>query len=147
MDRRPPVPLDAAAAPRLSRIADRRGLTTAGAAVVMLAVGLVGVAIDVSTGPGLRTVFAVFFVLGCALAAVSVHREHLRSVVVMPPLVYAALSLVGSTVEGWGGSGSFLKGQLLELVNAIVLGAPVLVVGFLTTLVVALLRGVARRSR
>jgi hypothetical protein len=63
----------------------------------------------------------------------------------MPPLVYAALALTASAVEGWGGSGSFLQGQLLELANAIVLGAPVLVLGFVTTLVLALLRGVARR--
>ena len=142
MDRTPPADRPA---PRSAAIADRRGLTTAGAAVAMIAFGAAGGAYDVLTGPGLRTVFAVFFVLGCALAAVAVHREHLRAVVVMPPLVYAALALTASAVEGWGGSGSFLQGQLLELANAIVLGAPVLVLGFLTTLVLALLRGVARR--
>ena len=130
---------------RTSRIADRRGLTAAGAAVVMLALGAVGGAYDVLTGPGLRAVFAVFFVLGCALAAVAVHREHLRPVVVMPPLVYAVLALTASAIEGWGGAGSFLQGQVLELTNAIVLGAPVLVFGFLATLLIALLRGVARR--
>ncbi len=110
----------------------------------MLAFGAAGGAYDVLTGPGLRLVFAIFFVLGCALAALSVHREHLRPVIVMPPLVYAVLSLTASAVEGWGGSGSFLQRQLLELANAIVLGAPVLVFGFLTTLLLALLRGAAR---
>ena len=143
MDRSPPLH---AAAPRSSAIADRRGLTAAGAAVVMLAFGAAGGAFDVLTGPGLRTVFAVFFVLGCGLAALTVHREHLRPVIVMPPLVYAALALTASAWEGWGGSGSFLQGQLLELANAIVLGAPVLVFGFLTTLLIAVLRGVARRG-
>lgn len=141
MDRPPPVP---ATPPRSAAIADRRGLTAAGAAVVMIFFGAAGGAFDVLTGPGLRTLFAVLFVLGCGLAALTVHREHLRPVVVMPPLVYAALALTASAVEGWGSSGSFLQGQLLELTNAIVLGAPVLVFGFLTTLFIAVLRGVTR---
>jgi hypothetical protein len=126
-----------------ARIADGRGLTAAGAASVMLAFGLVGGALDVLTGPGLRLVFALCFVLGCAAAALAVHREDLRAVIVMPPLVYALLAVLASAFEGWGG-GSFLKGQALELLNALVLGAPVLVIGFATVLALALLRGVAR---
>ena len=129
-----------------ARIADGRGLTAAGAAVVMTACGAVGGAYDVLTGPGLRTVFAVFYVLGCALAALAVHREHLRAVIVMPPLVYAVLALTAAALEGWGRGGSFVQGQLLELANAVVLGAPVLVFGFLTTLLLCVLRGAARRS-
>lgn len=127
-----------------ARIADGRGLTAAGAAAVMLAFGLLGVAIDVLTGPGLRLVFALSFVVGCAAAVLAVHREDLRAVIVMPPLVYAALALAGSAAEGYG-RGSFLRGQALELLNALVLGAPVLVIGFATVLVLALLRGAARR--
>ncbi len=129
-----------------ARLADRRGLTTPGAAVVMLVVGLVGAVFDVATGQGLRLVFAVLFVLGCALGALTVHREHLRAVVVMPPLVYAVLALGASAVESWGTGGSFLRDQALELVNSLVLRAPVLVTGFLLVLVLALLRGM-RRSR
>ena len=127
-----------------ARIADGRGLTAAGAGAVMLTLGLVGGAVDVLTGPGLRLVFALCFVLGCAAAVLAVHREDLRAVIVMPPLVYAVLAVTASAVEGWGG-GSFLKGQALELLNALVLGAPVLVLGFVTVLVLALLRGAARR--
>lgn len=112
----------------------------------MTAFGAAGGAFDVLTGPGLRTVFAVCYVLGCGLAALAVHREHLRPVIVMPPLVYAALALTAAAFEGWGRSGSFLQGQLLELANAVVLGAPVLVFGFLTTLLLCLLRGAARRG-
>ena len=135
-----------AARPSLTaRIADGRGLTAAGAAVSMLAFGAAGGIFDVLAGRGLRLVFAIFFVLGCAFAALAVHRESLRPVVVMPPLVYALLALTAAAVEGWGGEGSFLQGQALELANALVLGAPVLVLGFLTTLVICLLRGLARR--
>ena len=128
-----------------ARIADGRGLTAAGAAVVMTAFGAAGGAYDVLTGPGLRTVFAVFYVLGCVLAALAVHRESLRPVVVMPPLVYALLALTAAAFEGWGRAGSFLQGQALELANAVVLGAPVLVLGFLATLVLCLVRGAAHR--
>jgi hypothetical protein len=64
----------------------------------------------------------------------------------MPPLVYAALALTAAAFEGWGAAGSFLQGQVLELANAVVLGAPVLVFGFLTTLLLCLLRGAARRG-
>ncbi len=144
-----PAPAREAAPPRPSvtaRIADGRGLTAAGAAVVMTAFGAAGGAYDVLSGPGLRTVFAVFYVLGCGLAALAVHRENLRPVIVMPPLVYAVLALSAAAFEGWGGSGSFVQGQLLELANAVVLGAPVLVLGFLTTLLLCLLRGAARRG-
>ena len=130
----------------VARIADGRGLTAAGAAVVMTAFGAAGGAYDVLTGPGLRTVFAVFYVLGCVLAAFAVHRESLRPVVVMPPLVYALLALTAAAFEGWGRAGSFLQGQALELANAVVLGAPVLVLGFLATLVLCLVRGAARRG-
>jgi hypothetical protein len=127
-----------------ARVADGRGLTAAGAATVMIAFGLFGGAVDVVTGPGLRLVFALCFVLGCAAAVLAVHREDLRAVIVMPPLVYALLAVLASAFEGWGG-GSFLKGQALELLNALVLGAPVLVIGFVTVLALALLRGAARR--
>ena len=129
-----------------ARLADRRGLTTPGAAVVMLVVGLVGAVFDVATGQGLRLVFAVLFVGGCALGALAVHREHLKAVIVMPPLVYAVLALGASAAESWGDGGSFLRDQALELVNSLVLRAPVLVTGFLVVLVLALLRGM-RRSR
>ena len=127
------------------RIADRRGLTAAGGAVVMTALGAAGAAADVVTGHGLRTVFAICFVTGCALAALAVHREDLKAVVVMPPLVYAVLALVAGAVEGVGG-GSFLRGQALELANSLVLGAPVLVLGFVVTLALALLRWLGSRG-
>ena len=139
-----PVAGSAAKASPAARVADGRGLTAAGAATVMIAFGLFGGAVDILTGPGLRLVFALSFVLGCAAAVLAVHREDLRAVVVMPPLVYALLAVLASAVEGWGG-GSFVKGQALELLNALVLGAPVLVIGFVTVLVLALLRGAGRR--
>ena len=111
----------------------------------MTVVGAIGAVLDVLTGPGLRTVFAVCFVASCALAALTVHREDLKAVVVMPPLVYAVVAVGAGAAEGVGGS-SFLRGQALELANSIVLGAPVLVLGFLVTLGLAALRIMGSRG-
>ena len=127
------------------RVADRRGLTAAGGAVLLTVLGGLGAGLDVVTGRGLGTFFAICFVVGCALAAVTVHREDLKAVIVMPPLVYALLALVVGAVEGSGG-GSFLRGQAVGLANALVLGAPVLVAGFLTALVLAGVRLLGARS-
>lgn len=124
---------------------DRRGLTAAGAITLALLLGLAGGAYDVLTGPGLREVFAVSFVLGCVLAALTVHREDLVAAVVMPPLVYVVLALVGGAVERTAASGSFLTQQAIELVNALLIGAPVLLAATGSALVVAGLRWAAGR--
>lgn len=133
--------------PHPPRVADRRGLTAAGGAVVLAVLAAAGAAVDVATGPGLRSIFAICFVTGCALAALTVHREDLKAVVVMPPLVYAAVALIASASEASGGIVSILRSQALDLANALVLGAPVLVVGFLVTLGLAVLRLRGARSR
>jgi hypothetical protein len=128
-------------------VGDRHGLTALGAVVVALALSLLGGAWDVATGPGLRTVFAVFFVLGCAVAAAGVRRRDLRAAVVMPPLVYAALALLAGTVERAGDPGSFLTRQALELATALVLGAPVLLLATALALGIAGWRTATARPR
>lgn len=112
--------------PAGAHVADRRGLTATGAVAIALAMGFVGAVIDVSTGRGLRTTFAVSFVLGSALAALLAHREDLKATVVMPPLTYCFLALVGAALGRTGAAGSFVKTQAMELVSALILGAPVL---------------------
>jgi hypothetical protein len=99
----------------------------------------------VQTGRGLRTVFAVLFVIGCALAALLVHREDLKAVIVMPPLVYCVLALVGAAIGQTQVAGSWIKTQGLELVSALITGAPVLYTATGAALVIALVR--ARRAR
>lgn len=131
--------------PAGASVGDRRGLTATGAVALALLLGVVGGAIDVLTGPGLREAFAVCFVAGCALAALTVHREDLVAAVVMPPLVYVVLVLLGGAVERTAVVGSFLTQQALELVNALVLGAPVLLAATGAALVVAVLRGMYGR--
>jgi len=131
---RPGHPLPAAS------VGDRRGLTASGAVALALVLGVLGGAVDVLTGPGLREVFAISFVVGCVLAAVTVHREDLLAAVVMPPLVYVVLVLLGGAVERTASSGSFVVQQAVELVNALVLGAPVLLLATGLALLVAVVR-------
>lgn len=126
-------------------VGDRRGLTATGAVAIALVLGLAGATYDVLTGPGLRLVFALAFVTGCALAALLVHREDLKAAVVMPPLVYVVLAFVGGALERTAGSGSFLTTQALEMANALVLGAPVLLAATGTALLIALVRSVTGR--
>lgn len=130
---------------RAAAVGDRRGLTATGAVLLALLLGALGGAYDIATGEGLRTGFAICFVAGSALAAMLVHREDLKAAVVMPPLTYVALSLAGGLFESTMASGSFLTKQALEIVNALVLGAPVLVAATLAALVVAVVRGVRGR--
>ncbi len=126
--------------PAGAHVADRRGLTATGAVAIALAFGFVGAVIDVNTGRSLRTVFAVFFIVGCALAALLAHREDLKATVVMPPLVYCVLALIGAALGRTQAAGSFVKTQALELVSALILGAPVLYAATGLALVIALVR-------
>lgn len=148
-----PLPRDTVAAdgydepvPR-GHVADRRGLTAAGAVAVALVIGAAGAFVDVVTGPGLRTVFAVCFIAGCALAALKVHREDLLAAVVMPPLVYVVLALLAGAFSQASGAGSVLTRQALELATSLVLGAPVLLTATALAFVIAVYRGVSGRRR
>lgn len=126
-------------------LSDRRGLTAFGAVAVALVLGTAGGLVDVLTGPGLREVFAVSFVAGCGLAALLVHREDLVAAVVIPPIVYCVLALLAGSVEASAGSQSMLVRQAIELTDALVLGAPVLLTATGAALVVAVARAVAGR--
>ena len=95
--------------PAGAHIADRRGLTATGAVAVALGAGIAGGMVDVMTGAGLRATFAVCFVLGCAFAAVKVHREDLLAAVVIPPLAYVALAVAANVGSHTTLGGSFVK--------------------------------------
>ena len=130
---------------RPPHVADSRGLTAVGAASVAIALGSVGGLIDVLTGPGLRTVFAVCFIAGCAIAALTVHREDLFASVVMPPLVYVLLALVAGAFSQTVAVGSMLTRQVLELASSLFLGAPVLLTATGVAAVIAVIRGALGR--
>lgn len=128
--------------PAGAHVGDDRGLTATGAVAVAVGAGVLGATIDVLTGEGLRTTFAVLFVLGCAVAAYKVHREDLAAAVVIPPLAYVALAFAAALGRASGVGGSWVTQQILELFAALVLGAPALL---LATGAAALVAG-ARRA-
>ena len=133
--------------PAGAHVADRRGLTATGAVTVALLLGAAGGLFDVLTGPGLRTAFAVCFVLGCVVAAVKVHHEDLIAAVAMPPLIYCAILLVSGALKKSGAGGSWVTRQALELATSLILGAPVLLTATGLALLVALIRAFAGRRR
>jgi hypothetical protein len=128
-------------------IADRRGITATGAVAVAIAMGVVGGAIDVASGRGLRVVFAVFFFLGCAAAAALIHREDLLAAVVIPPLAYIALALLAGTVRGSGAGGSLARRQISELYDALIISFPALFYATAAAATVALVRWIAVSRR
>jgi hypothetical protein len=127
-------------------VVDRRGLTAVGAVTVALVAGAAGGFIDVMTGPGLRTVFAIFFIAGCAFAALKVHREDLVATVVMPPLVYVALALLAGAFSKTAAVGGWMTRQALELATSLVLGAPVLLTATGLAFAIAVVRAILSRT-
>jgi hypothetical protein len=128
----PPVRGDArarltapAAAGRGRGLGDPRGLTVPGGAALVALVGLPALAVDLLLGGGPGPLFAVAFGLGCAVAALTVHREDLRAVALMPPLLYVGFALVAGVLGG-GGPGGRLQGLAGQLAGALVYQAPVL---------------------
>jgi len=128
-------------------IADRRGITAAGAVALAITMGIVGGAIDVASGRGLRLVFAICFALGCAAAAAIIHREDLLAAVVIPPLAYLVLALLAGTVRSSGESGSLARHQMSELYDALIISFPALASATLAAAAVALFRWLAGARR
>lgn len=126
---------------------DQRGLTAAGAVGLALVLGAVGGLADVLTGEGLRTGFALCFIAGCTLAALKVHREDLVAAVVMPPLLYVVIALLAGAFSKTAAVGGWMTRQALELATSLVLGAPVLLAATGLAFVIAVVRGIAGRSR
>jgi hypothetical protein len=140
-----PAPEPETAASRGVHVVDRRGLTATGAVTLALVLGTAGGFIDVMTGPGLRAVFAVCFIAGCALAALKAHREDLIATVVMPPLVYCVIALLAGAFSQTAAVGGMLTRQALELATSLVLGAPVLLTATGLAFVIAVARGLFGR--
>ena len=127
-------------------LADRRGLSATGAVLGAFVLGLAGGILDIVVSPGLGLGFALAFVAGCLLAVLLVHREDLLAIVLMPPLLYLALVLVSTAVVPVQGNGGEANQLLVELVNAVVVSAPVMFLATGGAFLVAFLRGWRRRS-
>ena len=126
--------------PAGAHVGDKRGITAFGAVALAVALGLLGGTIDVITGPGLRTLFTVCFVTGCALAAMLVHREDLLATIVMPPLLYVMFALFAAAVDASGVTHGWLMHQVSEAVTALILGTWTLVGAVAAAAAVAVFR-------
>lgn len=71
-----------------------RGVSGPAAAAVAFVIAAVGAAVDVFTGDGLRTVFAVFLVAAVVVGVVVVRRRQVFYLVFAPPLICVALALL-----------------------------------------------------
>src|SRR4051794_12630144 len=131
-------------APR-APLGDQRGLTTAGATLLVLVLGGLGAGVDVATGTGLRTVFAVAFTVAAALAALTVHQEDLVSSVVLVPLCFALIGGVAGIIEG--ADLQTLSKIVLGIANVMVTAAPALIMATVAAAVIAGIRGYAARRR
>lgn len=126
----------------------RRGLTVLGAALLVLVSGGAGATADAVLSGKVGLLFGVGFVAGCLLAAGRVHQEDLAAVIVMPPLVYAALALLVGMFHpsSGGGSGPGLKNEAVDIASELVLKAPVLVMGTVVSATVAIRRAWRARA-
>lgn len=119
-------------------------LTTAGALVLAFVVTLVGVGVDLVTGPGLRRGFAVALVVGSVLAALLVRTRGLFVVVVAPPLLYLLVSLLVTAAKPNGVFDSKTK-MMSVVANWLVYGFPEMAAATGLAALIAIFRLLLRR--
>jgi hypothetical protein len=131
---------------------NRRGLTAFGATLVVLIFSIVGTAADIAVFGSLSWIFAVLFVLSCLAATLRSHIDDLVAVAIMPPLVYALITVgVGILHPASSGSGGGLKAEIINVGSELILRAPSLLVAEVLVIITAVVRArratVARRQR
>lgn len=130
----------------------RRGLTALGAGLLALLVGGLGAAADSVLFDSLGIVFGVTFVAACILGAVRVHVDDLIGVAIMPPLVYALITVAIGFINPAAGDGSTgLQNKAIDIGSEMILHAPVLLAAVIPVAIIAAVRGrraqVVRRER
>jgi hypothetical protein len=119
-------------------------LTGRGGIVVMFAAGVVcGL---LSRWLGVPLLAGAGFAIGCALAAFATRRADLLTLVVSPPLVFFAATVVVVFATELGG-GSLLRGVTVGVLAALAATAPWLFFGTLLVLVICLARGLMTNVR
>jgi len=130
---------------------NRRGLSAFGAALIVLIISGVGAAGDVAVFDQLGWIFGVLFVLACVATALRTHVDDLVGVAIMPPLVYAAITVGVGVLHPASGSGGGLRTKAIDIGSELILRAPSLLIAELLVIFIALIRArratVARRER
>jgi hypothetical protein len=148
--RRPPAPSVAPRGPRpvgLGLVADRRGLTAAGIAIVCLVGCAIGAIWDLDRGTRiLGMVTGTALIVAAVVAALIAHAEDIAASVVVPPLAYAVTVLVAANITGRSGSGSYVHRVGSEVVVHVLTSAPGLLIAVGLTVVIALVRWLRGRA-
>ncbi|MEV7012491.1 DUF6542 domain-containing protein [Streptosporangium sp. NPDC051022] len=119
-------------------------LTARGAFALMLATTLAGRILQALFGPSVLVGLA--FLVGCGGAVALVNRRDLLSLVVSPPLLFFAATLVAEAVGSLGAT-TPIQAFGLGMFTALSASAPWLFTGSLLVLVVAWRRGLAECVR
>jgi hypothetical protein len=121
-------------------LGDHRGLTGAGALVLLLAFGILGAVLDRLLGHELWVMFSVCFLAAVLINALRIHLEDLAASIVLVPLAYAAVGGLISLAAGVG-SGEALKQQVARAAGVLVFGAPILLLAVIVAAAIATARG------
>jgi hypothetical protein len=129
-------------------LGDRRGLTAAGALVLLIVLGGIGALVDRALGHGLWIFFSVGFVAAVLLSSLRIHLEDLFASIVMVPLAYGAIGIGSGLIEELGSS-SGLRQEATSAAGVLVFGTPILLLSIAVAVVIAAARAraamVARR--
>ncbi|MEU6041825.1 DUF6542 domain-containing protein [Actinomadura sp. NPDC047616] len=119
-------------------------LTGRGGIVVIFAAGLVGALL--SRWLDWQVLAGAGFVAGCVLAALTTRPADLLTLVVSPPLVFLAVTVLAEFLTTLG-QGSLLRGVTVGLLTALAGTAPWLFLGTLLVLLLSLPRGLPANVR
>jgi hypothetical protein len=133
----PPRPLTRHLTLHLPRTLASGDLTLPGATALTVAAGIVGAGLDTVHGAPAKLLFALLMASGAAVATAAARREHIVATVVMVPLAYALLLLLG----GFSDSGEYRY----WLATAFITKAPVVLIATAASAAVAVVRGLTRR--
>jgi hypothetical protein len=132
-------------APRPHRpapLGDQRGLTAAGAAILIVVLATIGLIVDAGRQSHLGIAFTLTLCVAGALAASTVHREDLLASVVMVPLIYLPLAIIGSSFDS-----TLDNSRMINVAETITEQAPTLIFAVLVTGIIAGLRAFFGRER
>ncbi|HEX4431276.1 MAG TPA: DUF6542 domain-containing protein [Frankiaceae bacterium] len=129
-------------------LGDRRGLTAAGCAVMLLVFGFAGALLDLFAGHDLWVMFGIAFIGAAALAAARCHAEDLAATIVFPPLAYFVIAFIFTIISPRSGTHTGGSKQFaIDLGGELVFSAPILLAATIVALGLATARGRASAAR
>jgi hypothetical protein len=130
---------------------NQRALSAFGATLVVLIFSIVGAVADVAVFGSLGWIFGVLFVLSCTASTLRSHVDDLLAVAIMPPLIYALITVGVGVLHPSASTGGGMKSDVINVGSELILRAPSLLVAEVLVILIAVIRGrratVARRER